>query len=535
MDPGRASDPRPAGKGGAPPGANGPAAPAGDCSGVAGAVPWRTTVLTRGQYINTVSDLLGFDVGPLVKFDESGGRRFVAGVSMSALEVERRLITAEAIAAAAALPARWPGFVPCDPGKGGESACADQFIAQFGLRAFRAPLSPGAAAALRQLFDAGRTAGGFATGVEWVVTGVLQAPDFLYQLWVSPGAAAPGSVARLGGAALASRLAFFLWNSGPDLALLTEAGNGTLAEPAALGGKIEAMLADPRAARMRADYYGGWLELSRLEGLVREVPEFTPGLASDLRRSVIAGVEQLYQGDAQVTSLWGSPSLVVNAAMAKLYGLPALDPAADFAPVMANPLQRHGLLTHPGLLTLLGHPDASDPIARGVFVEEQVLCRTLPDPIADIPELPPLRAGLSTRQRLEQHRSQPACAACHQLFDPVGMALENYDAVGRYRTDDHGVAVDSSGEIQQGIDLDGKFNNGMDLLARIGASATVRNCMVQRWFEYAVRRELEPADQCAVAAVQQRFATRGDLRDLLAEVAKSDSFQSVLIEERATP
>jgi hypothetical protein len=493
------------------------AAPA--CSG---AISFRSTELTREQYINTASDLLGFDVRPLVGFDDSSGRRYVPGTSASALEIEHRQNTAEAIAAAAAQPARWPGFLPCQPKTAAdEEACGQQFVTEFAGRAFRAPLTD-ARPALQKLFTAGRAAGGFASGVEWVVAGVLQAPDFLYQLGPRPSGA-PGASKRLDGATLASRLAFFLWNSGPDAILLGEAGQ--LGDRARLSAQIDRLLADPRAARMRADHHGTWLQLQRLSGLVREPQEFTPALASDLRDSLLAGIEELYRGDAQVAKLWSSPVLFATPAMASLYGL------GGSGPQNAPAGQRMGLLTHPALLTILAHPDASDPIARGVFVEEQILCRTLPEAIADIPELPPLRPGLSTRQRLEQHRSQPACAACHQLFDPIGMALENYDAIGRYRNDDHGVPVDSSGEVKNGIDLDGRFAGGAELLARLPASATVRDCLVQRTFEYALRRELEPAVQCAVDQVKQRFRADGDLRGLLAAVAASDAFTTALVEE----
>ena len=132
-----------------------------------------------------------------------------------------------------------------------------------------------------------------------------------------------------------------------------------------------------------------------------------------------------------------------------MYGLPA-NAAASAA----------GILTHPALLAVLANPDGSDPIKRGIFMQEELLCQVLPDPLPDIPDLPPLRPGLSTRARLEQHRADPVCAACHHLFDPLGMAFENYDGIGRWRTIDQGVPVDSSGEVTQGIDLDGRFASG---------------------------------------------------------------------------
>ncbi len=496
------------------------------------AAPWRATVLTREQYINTVSDLLGFDVRPLVTFDDLGGRRFVPGVSLSALGIEERMTAAEAIAVEAARPQRWPGFIAADPAQG-EDAAAAAFVDEFGARAFRRPLSSEARAGLRRLFDGGRAdGGGFGGGVEWVVAGVLQAPDFLYQLSPAPGTARPGSAVALDPSTLASRLAFFLWNSGPDAELLASARRGDLATPAAIAARVSRMLSDPRARRMREDYYTEWLKLGQLATVQRAPREFNPGLGADLVRSLLDGVHDLYtQGGGKAAALWGTPTLFVNDGLAALYGLPPPASPAAMKAVAAPPDQRRGLLTHPAVLSVLAQPDASDPVARGVFIEEEVLCQTLPDPAADIPELPPLRAGLSTRQRMEEHRRNPACAACHQLFEPFGLALESYDAIGRYRTTDQGVPVDSSGEIRAGLDLDGAFAGGMQLLDKLAASAAVRDCLLRKTFEYALRRELSEADACAVESIEGRFRDSGDLVDLLARVATSDTFQTVLIEE----
>jgi hypothetical protein len=210
-----------------------------------------------------------------------------------------------------------------------------------------------------------------------------------------------------------------------------------------------------------------------------------------------------------------------------VYGLtlPAtVPPAAGLQRVAAPADQRRGLLTHPALLTLLAAADASDPIRRGVFVTEALLCQTLPDPAANIPDLPAPRPGLSMRQRLEQHRAAPTCASCHQLFDPIGLALENYDSIGRWRLVDQGVPVDASAEVQVGSDVDGKYANGMALLDRLVTSQTVRDCMVQRWLEYALRRDLSAGDSCAADGIKTRFRARGDLADLLTVIATSELF-----------
>jgi len=493
------------------------------CGMAPGAAPWRPVPLAREQFINSASDLLGFDVRPFAAFSDLGGRKITPGVSLSALQVEERMITAEAIAAAAALPANLARL--CDTAKVGETACAAQLVDTLGTRAFRRPLSKEASAALRQLFDAGKAGGTFATGMEYLVAGILQSPDFLYQL--APRASAqPGTLAALDDHVLASRLAFFLWNSAPDAELLAAAASGALRT--GITAQVQRMVRDPKAARMREDYYTSWLKLGDLKEISRDAKELNPAVAEHLRNSVLAGIHDLYQSGGKVEALFDSSTLFVNDALAKAYAFPAT-PGLDLKPVAADPAQRHGILTHPALLALLANPDSSDPIKRGVFVEEEVLCQNLPDPIPDIPDLPPLRDGLSTRGRLEAHRALPACAVCHTLFDPIGMAFENFDSIGRWRTVDQKVPVDSSGEVKQGLDIDGKFANGMELLARFGKSNNVRDCMARRWFEYAVSRDLDAGETCAIEPLKARFRTSGDLLDLLTAIAESGPFRSQLV------
>jgi hypothetical protein len=489
-----------------------------------GAAPWHPVPLSREQYINTASDLLGFDVRPFATFADLGGRKVTPGVSLSALQVEERMGAAEAIAAAAALPAN--SIKLCDPAKSSETACAAQLVDVLGTRAFRRPLAKETGAALRKLFDAGKAAGSYATGVEYLVAGILQAPDFLYQL--APRATGqPNTVAGLDDHVLASRLAFFLWNSAPDADLLAAAASGALRT--GLAAQVQRMVRDPKAVRMREDYYASWLKLGDLSDISRDAKELNPAVTQHLRSSVLAGINDLYQnGGAKVDTLFDSSTFFINDALAKAYAFPAT-PGLDLKAVALDPAQRHGILTHPALLALLANPDSSDPIKRGVFIEEEVLCQNMPDPIADIPDLPPLRTGLTTRARLEMHRAAPACAVCHALFDPIGMGFENYDAIGRWRTTDQGVAVDSSGEVKQGIDLDGKFANGMELLGRFGRSRTVRDCMAQHWFEYAVSRDVDAGESCAIAPIKDRFRASGDLLDLLAAIAESGPFRSQLV------
>ena len=496
------------------------------------AAPWHSTLLTREQYINAASDLLGFDVRPHATFSDPGGRKFTPGVSLSSLQVEERQQAADAIARQAGSPAHLARLLPCDATRAADAACVGRFIEGLGARAFRRPLTADTIAALRRLFDAGQAAGGPSAGLEWTVTGLLQAPDFLYQTAPVPMAAgstpAPGSVVSLDDHTVANRLAFFLWNSPPDADLRAVADRGGLRTADGIRQQVQRMLGDARSVRMRQDYYSSWLKLDDLSQVGRDAPEYTAALGAELRQSVLQAIEHLYRNGAKLDSLLGDSTLFVNEALGKVYGLTVASPGAGGAlsPVAADPGQRRGILTHPAMMTFLAHPDASDPIKRGVFIQEELLCQLIPDPVPDIPDLPPLRPGLSTRQRLEQHRADPSCAPCHQLFDPIGMAFENYDQIGRYRQTDQGVAVDSSGELRLGSDLDGPFAAGMDLIRRLPGSPAVRDCMVRRWFEYAVSRELESSQACALEPLKARFRSDGDLVELLAGIASSETFRS---------
>jgi hypothetical protein len=178
-------------------------------------------------------------------------------------------------------------------------------------------------------------------------------------------------------------------------------------------------------------------------------------------------------------------------------------------------------------LTLLARPDHGDPIARGLFLQRTVLCFDVPPPPQgiEIPMLPPIMAGLSTRARLTQHTTEPLCASCHQHIDPPGFALESYDQVGRFRTMDHGVPVDTSGNMASGGDYDGAFATGGELLDRFAQSADVKSCFAQKYMSFALASELATEDSCSMSRVSSDFVQTGDLKQLIVAIAKSDAFR----------
>jgi hypothetical protein len=484
--------------------------------------------LTREQYINTVNDLVGMDVRPLVTFTDAAGRTFKADFKLPALQAEGLLNTASAIANAAVTPANIKNLVPCDYAGASASACADQFIDKFGSRATRRPLTPDAKSDLRALFDAGNGAGGFLEGVKWVVDGLLQSPDFFYHLVIPAGQAKVGSVVALNDFEVADRLAYFLWNSGPDQTLFDAASKSSLRTPEQIAAQVTRMKADPRMQRARQDFYRTWLNLDIASQLTRDDPAYSPDLGKSLVSSMLAGIDSVYQGDGKNDTLFSSSTLFVDPTMAKLYGATA--PATGMTAVQA-PDQRRGFLTHPALMASIAEHDTSDPIHRGTFVFTRVLCQSIPDPPNAVPDLPPLAPNITTRQRLEMHRNNPLCATCHQMFDPIGLAFESYDSLGRFRSQEHGLNIDSSGEIMSNLDVKGAFPDGFTLFGKLAQSKDVRSCMAQNWYQYASRRDLDVSDMCGVSGIKDRFAASGDLNDLLVSIATSESFRNRLVTE----
>jgi hypothetical protein len=470
-----------------------------------------------------------------VKVTSHPAKEFGRGVAaqLDEVEVERRANGANAIASEAAKSlASW---APCTPAAD-PAPCQAQLIDTLGSAAFRHPLSNDERESLKTLFDAGMKEKDFATGVEWFLAGLFQAPDFLYQLVKPAAGERAGQVVPLSGYELASRLALFVWDSLPDPALQDAAQSGKLSDPQGLGEELVRLLADPRFGRGIEGFYSQWLGLDGFQEVARDDPGLTSEVNAALRQSLLMSATELYRAAApNISELLSSDAYFLNDGLRAFYGLPA--GSAEFTRTQLPNQGRHGILTHPALMALLARPKESNPIARGLFVQRTLLCNDIPPPPAGviIPPLPPAMDGLSTRARLERHTATPLCAACHDMIDPPGFALENYDAVGRHRTIDAGVPVDTSGAISGGSELDGAFASGEELLSRIATSNLVKACFAKHYLAYAVAREVAPEDDCSVSRVAGQFGQSGDLKQLVQLVASSDSFRLRATEDGATP
>jgi len=515
----RSSVPTNVSGGGASSSSGGAGVTASDCQGPH-APALHARLLTPSQYDNTVTDLVKLDGDPAKDF--GGG----VATQLDDLGVELRANAAADIAHQAALSlGNWS---PCVSPPADAAACEQQIIDEIGPQVYRHPLAAAERAELQTLFDAGVQEKDFATGVEWFLSGVLQSPDFLYQLPRLQPAEVSGQLVAIPPYELASRLSYFIWDSTPDDALYAAASSNALLDKASLQSQLDRMLKDPRFLRGVTGFYTSWLNLGGFREVARDDPGFTTDIASSLRTSLLMSATELYRGPTppNVSSLFSGTSYYLNGALRTFYGLPGTD-ATTFSPTEMPSEERRGILTHPGLMALLARPDQSNPISRGLFIRRTILCQSLPPPPAGvvIPPLPPVAAGLSTRDRLDQHTKAALCASCHDLIDPPGFALENFDQVGRHRTEDSGRATDTSGTMNGAGDLDGAFATGGDLLSRMAQSQDVKACFAQKYFEYAVARVAADEDACSVDALKKDFVPSGDLLALVTSIANTDSFR----------
>jgi hypothetical protein len=332
-------------------------------------------------------------------------------------------------------------------------------------------------------------------------------------------------VAQLTGPAIADRLAALLWHSLPDTALLDAADRGELDTPAGIAAQAERMLMDAKGKDGVVEFFNQYLDIDKLSTTEKSAtvfPAYSPAVRSAMWNETATFVDFVVrQGDARLATLLTSNLAQPSAPLAPLYGLA---PSDALSPM--DPKVRSGMLTHPSVLAVHAHSDQSSPVKRGAFIRDRVMCTPLPDPPPNVNAMPPMvDPNATTRKRFEQHRSNPSCGACHNLIDPVGFAFENYDGMGAYRTMEGNLPVDATGTLTGTVDMDGPFQNAVELSARFAASQQVRDCMATQWLRFALRRVETQADACSRQAIQTAFNENGDMRKLILAVVQSDAFR----------
>ena len=498
-----------------------------------GAAPAR--LLTRIQYNNTIRDLFGDDSNPADAFPPENE---VLGFETNAelhqanpLLVNDYLGAAETIATTA-MSSAIARYLPCAATGRESEGCVDQFIDNFGEKAFRRPLEPEERAAFLQLQQTAKAKYGFPTSIQLVVEAALQSPQFLYRIdSYSAPTEETGAVAIVG-YEMASRLSYFLWNSMPDQELFDAASAGELRTAAQVEAQARRLLTNPRARGVVQDFHRQWLLLDRFGGLEREAtqfPTYEDQLPFDLRASLEAYIDHVYwSADAKLDTLFGSPRVFINDQLAKVFGVEGVT-SSEFQGVDLDSSERVGLLTQPGLLALHAHPDQSSPIKRGIFVRERILCDELPPPPPSVDPTPPdPDPNLTTRERFKEHTEAPTCAQCHDKIDGLGFGLENYDQLGRYRADEHGLPVDASGTIVDPDDaaIEGPYDGPVELATKLGQSPQVRHCVAIMWYRYAMGRIETADDACSLRQVTDTLdQSDGDLHELLVSLTLSDAFR----------
>ncbi|MEJ7727959.1 MAG: DUF1592 domain-containing protein [Polyangiaceae bacterium] len=493
--------------------------------------------LTLRQYDHTLRDLVAHPGGASAGFIADVGTAGFAnnaellGVStQQAAEFHQGAIEV----AAGAVTDHLQDLFPCPLESLGDDACAKSFVEGFGLRAFRRPLDDDEVTRYFALYQQGRDAIDATMAVRIVVETMLQSPSFLFRSEV--GDAAPGAVGKLDAFEVATALSYYLWDTMPDDELLSAAAVSTLSQAGEVEAQVERMMADPRSRDAVLSFYEQLFEYDRAALLSRDgttFPDFQEqlgGMVDELH----AFVDDVVRAqDGSLEDLLTAPHTFVDARTASLYGLAAPE-GQGMVRVELDPSQRAGVLTQLGFLTIHATPVSSAPPRRGRFVVERMLCVDIPPPPDNVPAIAPPEGGgpLTTRQTFEQHATDPVCVGCHQVLDPAGFALENYDMLGRWRSEENGLSVDASTELDGLADLEGSIDGGVDLANALASSDAVRTCVVRQSLRFALGRGDVAGDQAWLDDLGGRFAGSGyRLRDLYAAIAASPRYQQRLFPE----
>ena len=421
-------------------------------------------------------------------------------------------------------------ILSCTPtGPADEEPCARQILTELARRAYRRPASTDDVQTLMTFYEAGRRERGFESGIQKALERLLVAPEFLFRIERDPVDIAPGAAYNLNDLELASRLSFFLWSSIPDEELLGLAEEGRLHEPAVLERQVRRMLTDPQAMALVDNFASQWLQLGRVQGVMRDTEvffEFDENLRADMARETTLFLESQLREDHSVLDLLTANYTYVNERLAGHYGLSGVY-GERFRRVTYDSDDRGGLFGHASLLMLTAYPTRTSPVLRGKWVLDNILGMPPSEPPPDVPDLQENRGGaevLSIRERMEEHRANPACAVCHRIMDPLGFALENFDAIGRWRvTDEAGVVVDASGVLADGTAVNGPATFRAALLEY--EDSFVRT-LTEKLLTYALGRGIEYYDQPSVRQIVAA-AARDDYRwsSIILQVVQSMPFQ----------
>ena len=407
-----------------------------------------------------------------------------------------------------------------------DDACAKQIVSTLARRAYRQPVSDADLKTLVSFYESGSKDGGFEAGVETALQRILASPKFVFRVERDPAGGPP--VHRISDIELASRLSFFLWSSIPDDELLSVASKGLLQNPTVLETQVRRMLADPKAEALVTNFAGQWLHLRNVPNVLPNsdlFPDFDDNLRQSMRRETELFFESIIHEDHNVLDLLTADYTFVNERLARHYGIPDIY-GSRFRRVAIAADARRGLLGQASILAVTSHAERTSPVVRGKFILENILGTPVPPPPPDVPQLKETAAGekpKTMREQMAEHRANPACATCHKVMDPIGFALENFDAVGEWRTREAGGAIDASGELADGTKIDGVVTLREALVRRPDMFAST---LTEKLLTYGLGRGLDYYDMPVVRAIV-RDAARSDYRfsAIVMGIVRSTPFQ----------
>jgi hypothetical protein len=490
-----------------------------DCAEIDAFSATLAATLTPAQYDAAVHDLTGAS-GPFASPGLDGARVGPFGLGIGTTIAA---ILAPEVAAAVDLDA----LLPCDPGTNDEAeqqACFDAFVPAFARMAWRRPVASSDLAEQTAAFEGG---GPFDARMRDVIASVLADPRFLEIARTGTPSPDDAALVVLDDHALATRLAMFLWSSGPDEELLDLADAGQLQDPGVLHDQALRLLADPRAGRMVDDFHAQWLGITTLPAAVKDpelFPQYDAELATDMLRATQAFARSVVlDGNATLADLFTLPRSYANDAVAAIYGddiVGAAPAGPALEPVELDPEHRGGLLGEPSFATQHSHPAWIGCSLRGLLIRRNLLCADVPPPPPDVGELPELEDG-THKETCEMHVENEGCATCHKSIDQLGYALDNYDPIGRWTDTIDGMPVDPDGNSG-----DFTFEGRADLVEQLLASEEFSSCTVRQYVRYALDVDPGTADQCTLDELGQVLAdSGGSVRDLALAIVDSDAFR----------
>jgi hypothetical protein len=396
-----------------------------------------------------------------------------------------------------------------------EIPCARRILSQLASEAYRRPASGEDVESLMQFYGEARKDKDFEAGIRAALQALLASPHFLFRLEGMPSGIKEGQNYRIADLDLASRLSYFVWGTAPDAELVKVAAAGILHTPSVLEKQVRRMLAHPRAEALSTRFASQWLRLQDVEKIHPDAllyPSFDNELSRAYTRETELFFESIVREDRNILDLFTADYTFVNDRIAKVYRIPNVT-GETFQRVTLKDENRRGILGHGSVLMMTSVADRTSPVQRGKWIMETLLGSPPPPPPPNVPPLEDTKSAtetgktLSTRERMEEHRKNPACTSCHRVIDPLGLALENFDVVGAWRIKDNGVGVDTAAKLYDGTDLDGPASLRQALINH--SESVIRN-FTDNLMAYAIGRRIEYYDQPTVRAIVKKAAQNGN-------------------------